>query len=337
MMNQPVGFLQDLPSEVSHLIRSQLVAQYATVSAAGVPIDTPTALFTSADLLTLDIATGLAYPAKAERPRRNPRVGLLIERDAEQPVVCVAGLAAVRDADLQANLDRYMAETVLVGGKTAMTDWALTRQAVWYYARIFVCITPVHVRWWRNRAAMGEQPRSWRASPGAFQPVSDPAPMGQASTPPAWPQPPWPDQARAALERNASSHLTLLDPEGFPLPIGVREARACDWGFRLVVPAGTPWREGKATLSFGGAEIFVGTATAAGAETHLHVERALPVFPLVADVTEVLQPKPSTRATLMQRLEQEAARRGQAVPVMPQNPPQPTACALYRVRNAPTG
>lgn len=323
-------FLERLPQEIGQAIRSQRVAQYASVSAAGVPIDTPTALFTSPDELTLDIATGLAYPAKAERARRNPRVGLLIEGGADKPVVSIAGMAAVRDADLQANLDRYLAETALAPGKTAMTDWSVTRQAIWYYARIFVCITPVHVRWWPNRGAMDEQPRSWRPPSGGVQIESDPAPSGQASAPPAWPQPPWPELARAALERNAPCHLTLLDPEGFPLPIVVREARACDDGFQLTLPPGAPWREGKATLSFQGVEIFVGDAAAEGSKLRLRVERALPVLPLVADVSEVLHPKAETRTALMKRLELEAARRGQPVPAMPRDPPHPTDGALYR-------
>jgi hypothetical protein len=324
-----VGFLELLPPEVRHAIRSQTVAQYATVSAVGVPIDTPTALFTSGDEQTLDIATGLAYPAKAERARRHPKVGLLIESGAEKPVVSVAGLAAVRDADLQANLDRYMAETALVSGPTAMRDWSITREAVWYYARVFVCITPVHIRWWPNREAMDERPLSWRA-PAAALPASDPAPAGPTSEAPAWPQPLWPELAKRALDRAAPCHLTLLDPAGFPLPIGVREAHTGAEGFRLAAPKGAPWREGKATLSFQGVETFVGQATSDGAEIFFRVERALPVFPLSADVSEVLRPKPETRAALLRRLEAEAVRRRQPVPTMPLDPPRPTTGAVYR-------
>ena len=62
----------------------------------------------------------------------------------------------------------------------------------------------------------------------------------------------------------------------------------------------------------------------------LHIERALPIFPLSAGIYQVLKPKAETRAALMKRLELEAARRRQPVPVMPQEPPQPTAGALYR-------
>jgi hypothetical protein len=323
-------FLERLPQEVAETIRTQLVVQYATVSAAGVPIDTPTAVFTSADLATLDIATGLAYPAKAERVRRNPKVGLLIESGPDKPVISVAGVGVVRDRDLQGNLQRYLAETALVAGKTAITDWSIAREAVWYYARVFVCITPIHVRWWPNREAMDHLPRSWRAAPRAIEREPDQAPIGETSKPPEWPQPPWQELAPGALERQAPCHLTLLDGEGYPLPIGVREVRARDDGFHLAVPGGAPWREGSASLSFQGREIFVGRAAGEGLDIHLRVERALPLFPLVADVSQVLHPKADTRAALMKRLELEAARRGQAVPVMPRDVPQPTAGAIYR-------
>lgn len=334
-MNRRISFLDQLPDEVGQIIRTQLVVQYATVSAAGVPIDTPTAAFVGWNQQTLDIATGLAYPVKAERARKNPKVGLLIESDADKPVISIAGSAAVRDADLQANLDRYMAEMALLRGKTAMTDWAVAREAVWYYARIFVYITPLHVRWWPNRAAMDEPPQSWRAPADTAPPESDPGPLGQTSASPAWPERPWRELASAALQRNAPCHLTLLDSEGFPLPIGVRAAKVCDEGFRLTVPAGAPWRAGNATLSFAGLEIFAGSATTEGTEVRLRVERALPIFPLTADMSEVLRPKPDTRAALMKRLEAEARRRGQPVPSMPRDPPQPTAGALYRAGGLP--
>lgn len=339
-MEDATRFLECLPPDVSHVIRSQLVVQYATVSAAGVPIDTPTGVFTSEDLRTLDIATGLAYPAKAERARNNPKVGLLIEKGGNEPVVSVAGLASVRDGNLQANLDRYMAESVLVTGKTAMNDWSVVREAIWYYARIFVCITPVHVRWWPNRGALDEPPQSWRMPPTAVPNRSDRGPAGKASKPPAWPQRPWAELARMAFERDAPCHLTLLDRDGFPLPMGVRDAQVTDEGFLLTVPAGAPWQEGKATLSFQGVETFVGSAVIENARTRMRVERALPVLPLSADPSEVLRPKVDTRAALMKRLEWEAARRGQPIPSMPNEPPRPTIGALYRagtLSNAASG
>lgn len=330
-----MSYLESLPPAVADLIRGSAVAEYATVSAAGVPIDTPTFIFTSADFETLDVATGLAYPLKAERARRNPKVGLMFEAGPDQPVVSVAGMAAVRDADLQANLDRYLAETILTPVvNPEMIDWNLTKQAVWYLTRIFVCIKPTHVRWWPSPAALDQAPNEWRAPAGTSHPASDPPPKGEPTPGPKWPQPPWPELAKGALERGNGAHLTLLDPEGHPLPLRAHDIAQTADGFRMRAPRGAPWAEGQATLSFGGREVFIGTAVRSGDVATLRVERTLPVLPLVADVTEVLQPTPETKTALLNRLGQEAKRRGQAPPKAPENPPQPTQGAVLRAAAA---
>jgi hypothetical protein len=51
------------------------------------------------------------------------------------------------------------------------------------------------------------------------------------------------------------------------------------------------------------------------------VDRMLPELPLVADMNEIFDPTPPVRATLVERLTAELARRGQAVPAMPATPP----------------
>jgi hypothetical protein len=324
------SYLQQLPAEVARLIETAPITEYATVSAAGVPIDTPLLVFTSADLASIDVATGLAYPVKAERARRNPKVGLLLEGGPGRPVVSVAGMAAVRDADLQANMNRYVAETIpLPLYSPDQVDYqAITRKAVWYFTRMIVQVAPAHIRWWPNPEAMDDPPQEWRAPAGAVFPASDPAPGGEPSKPSPWPQRPWRELVEPALAK--PGHLTLLDDEGFPLPIRARGIVPTEDGFRLTLPKAAPWTRGKATLSFLGQEIFVGEAERDGPAAVLKVERALPILPLAADMIQVILPKPDVQASLMARLEHETKRRGQPIPAMPAEPPEPTAGARKR-------
>jgi hypothetical protein len=328
-----MNFASQLPPDIADFVLSQFRTEYATTSAAGVPIDTPTLFFANADQSTLDLMTGLAYPVKAERARRNPKVGLLVEGGPDDPVVSIAGLATVRDSDFQANLDRYVAETIvtpIINPKTA--DWNQVRQAVWYLTRIMVSITPVHVRWWDRPADMDGAPKEWRAPAGLSVPPSDPAPPGSLSEGAKWAQPTWQELAHKALATNDPAHVTLVDAEGHPLPIRAREVTLRDEGFDVVLPKAAPWTAGKATLTYRGRETFVGEIAVADGKGLFRVERILPVLPLTDDASQVINPSPETRAGMMKRLEQELARRGATFPVAPEMPPAPTPGALRRVR-----
>ncbi|MBV9840961.1 MAG: hypothetical protein JOY99_05410 [Sphingomonadaceae bacterium] len=317
----------ELPPEVSGLLRSAVVSEFATISAAGVPIDTPILCLTPDDLATVDLATGIAYPAKAERARRNPRVGLLIEGMAPgEPVISIAGLASVRDADIQANALRYIAETA--SGGAVIVPWETAREAVWYWSRIIIEVTPVRVLWWASRDLMDGPPQRWEATAGTVSRPSDPAPAGSISAAPKWGETPWRELAAAAAASTMPAHLTLLDEHGFPLPFRVADIVVTDAGSRFCVPAGAPWqKQGKATLSYEGRSTFVGEATLDGAEATMTVERTLP---MVADLNELWTPSPTTREPLMARLRHELARRGQTIPAIPDAEPAPTKGAQAR-------
>jgi hypothetical protein len=333
-----MSFATELPEDIANFVLSQFTAEYASTSGAGVPIDTPTLFFANAQETTLDLMTGLAYPIKAERARRNPKVGLLVEGADHQPVVSIAGLATVRDSDFQDNLDRYVTETIVTPVLDPnIVDWENVRKAVWYLTRIMVSITPTHIRWWKNPASMDEAPQEWRAPSNVGAPASDPAPPGKSSEPAKWEQPTWQELAKRAMAKGDPGHLTLLDAGGYPLPIRVKEATPTDRGFDIIAPKGAPWSGGVATLSFRGREMFVGQVALADGRGAFRVERALPILPMTEDYSQVILPTEATKAELMKRLHHELGRRGKSIPVVPAVPPAPTAGALRRAHGAGGG
>ncbi len=331
-------FRQVLPGAVLTLMRSGLLTEYVSLSSAGVPIDTPVLYFPSDGLATLDVATGLSYPAKAERARKYPKVGLLIEGGAEEPVVAIAGMAAVHDADLQANAIRYIAEAghTLPGNP----DWSVARKSMWYWTRIIVATTPARIYWWDNAAAMDRPPHRWDAPAGTVFPESDPAPAGAPSKAPAWDQPlSWREMAAEGMARGRGGHLSVVDADGYPMAMRAKTIELTDSGFALMMPKGTPWAfTGKATLTFQGLETFVGEVTNEGGVISLRVERALPILPTVSDMLQLWYPSPDLQEKMMGRLLRETERRGVAIPAIPEVRPEPTeGYKLRMARGKPAG
>jgi hypothetical protein len=321
----------DLPNRVREMLDSAFLAEFATVSALGVPIDTPVGCFLNPDG-SIATTTGLAYPAKAERARRNPRVGLLIEGFPDEPVVLIAAMASVRDANIQANVDRYLPEiSANFESFSAGYSWQAAREGVHYWSRIIIDSMPQHIFWWDNPTATDVPPARWDAPAGATASASDPAPHAMPTPPSDWQMKPWQEQAEEVIAEALPAHLTLLDEAGFPLPFRVRTITRIDGGFRLTLPAGVPWVvRGSATLCFMARATFVGTVEAIEGGALLHVERALPVLPNVRDIGELWSPTSETWRKLGERLVGELARRGQPKPTIPQHLPEPTPGSLRR-------
>lgn len=100
---------------------------------------------------TLDVSAGFSYPAKAERARHDPKMVLLYADPADPslaglPVVLVQGYAAVRDANLQANTDRYLRLSMRKAPHAykGMPPFLL-RRTPWYFARVWIEVTPARI------------------------------------------------------------------------------------------------------------------------------------------------------------------------------------------------
>lgn len=317
------------PPELQAVFERSVTAEFATLTATGRPVTTPTTPYPGRRGLTIDVSTGLTYPAKAERARRDPRVALLFADPvgpdmARAPVVLVQGLASVRDSDLQANTDRYVASSAAklpdaVKGKPR----AVLRRMAWYYARIWIEVTPLHLWWWPDRD-LSAPPQRWDAPEGTAGGLSDPAPPGKAPAPWMTAPPAWRPLARSALERLPLCDLTVVGANGFPVclpvcnPVLVDDAIA----FRLG-PGAPPVEPGPACLTlhghperFTGQEnhTFVGVLGRDEGGLQLRVDRALGDWSLAGGPVRMAVGFLGKGTRLRRRLGAEAARRDQPVP-----------------------
>ncbi|WP_432934234.1 hypothetical protein ACQPZZ_20190 [Microbispora sp. CA-135349] len=323
------------PREAAEIFDRAMVCAYASLTRDGRPVTWPVTPYVGAGG-TLDVSTGLTYPDKAERARRDPRVALLYSEGTgpdrahpPAPVVLVQGRATVRDADLQANTDRYVRESLAkTGAGFAAMPWFLVKRLGWYFARVWVEVTPERIVWWPE-GDLSRAPEIWTGPGDVAVPASDPAPTGprlpsRSAPPPDWR--PFADRAARLGEpvvTMVATGVTGGAGEGMPLAVRTRSAVRTGAGFDLRLPAGVRAAEGPVCLTFhrhGPAMewqenvVLVGTATGEGDRLSVRVDRALNDWSLPRNRRERNRSFLGQGRMLRKRLQAEAARRGQPVP-----------------------
>jgi hypothetical protein len=315
------------PDGLLEVFERSITCEYASVTRSGTPVTIPTTPYVGNG--TLDVSTGLTYPAKAERARRNGKVALLFADPigagpGATPVILVQGHAAVRDSDLQANTDRYVrvAAEKLPEATKGQPKFLLKRFA-FYYARIWIEITPLRIRRWADRE-LATQPHEWRLEPAPLLPSSDPEPPGRQ--PPPWKDvsADWREQSARALRELALADLTAIDGDGYPVCVPVSAGALAGDEVALQLGAGAPsLPDGPACLTVHGHDerftsqenhTLVGSLSSDSGTAKLRVERALANWSITGSRAKIAVDFIRNGRRLAPRLKAEAARREQPVP-----------------------
>jgi hypothetical protein len=321
---------QTIEAAIQRALVETTESEFATLTQAGQPISNPLFHYYSPGARTIDVATGLAYPAKANRARSNPKVGLLLgpavhahdpmaimeagapdARDLEgQPVLVVAAVAAVRDGNLQANTDRYVKLFCEQHPKIGPSDWTTMQQMTNYWVRIWVECAPAVAYFWPT-GQLDEEPVVWKAPRGTEFPASDPEPAGQRPKPARWSAEPWKQRAEMVVGQFPTPVLTLADADGFPIPFPTRSVTLTDDGFIVSLPKYRPWEPvGAASLSFGAYATFLGELSPCSDGLRFKVTR------LIGNLPSVFNNDSPEARTMAERLAMELAHRGQAMPLI---------------------
>ncbi len=317
------------PSPYRAAVEQSVTCELATLTRRGAPVTTPLTPYPARDGDRLDVSTGLTYPGKAERARRNPKVGVVFRdpvgrADADATVVVVRGLATVRDADIQANTDRYVRVSAQKLPQAMRgVPRLVQRTLAWYFARIWITVTPLVILWWPGGDLTGP-PETWTAPLGTVAPPTDPAPIG--APPPPWKaaSPDWRARARSAAAWPGGAVLTTVDDDGFPLPVPCPAASLDAGGFALTPATGAPVAtSGPACVTFHVHDaVFTGQQNAAFAGglrpaahgVRVDVDHVIGDWSLGGGLVRRAFNVTATRRRLHPRLASEAARRSQSVP-----------------------
>lgn len=311
------------PQELQEIIAAVKESEYATLTGSGMPIANPLFHYFKPGNSTIDIATGLAYPAKANRIRNNARLGLLLGPSVhahdpvamleagtpesrnleEQPIVAIAAMGAVRDQDLQANTDKYVDLFLAEHPAVGPSDWGQLQNMTNYWVRIWVECTPVKVWWWPD-GDVSDKPLVWEYSNQRY-PVSDPSPSGKSTPLASWPAEDWRQRAEEVLTQFPQPVLTAVTVDGFPMPLPTAQATLNERGFALDMPNTAIQRvDGQACLSFGALATFAGQVQA----DQFIVER------LIGNLPSVFQTEGAEHEAMAVRQAKELERRDQVMP-----------------------
>jgi hypothetical protein len=322
----PAGF----PAPLLDWVERSFTCELATVTSTGQPLTHPLTPHASVDGRTIDLATGLAYPLKAERARNHKKVGILFSDPtgsglASAPVVLVKGEATVRDRDLQANTDRYVAiSAAKFSTITRFIPERYQRAGAWYFARIWIHVTPLEVlvfpRDGSAACSIFRAPERTHAAP------SDPPPRkGGAQKGPAFDAPPSFHEGLAyAVARLGDPVLTVVDEQGFPIPMRMQGVRLDGDALTFMRPSHriAPFR-GKACVTFHTHPerftsqenlVFTGVASETEERVRVRIDRQIGSFSLGRSVLDTARTVLSKARDLHGRARLEADRRGQPMP-----------------------
>ena len=245
-----------LPPQARACFARFITTEYTTVDSRQQPITWPVTPYYADGAATIDLTTGLGYPKKADDARRNPRVSLLfsdptgsgIPRPAQ---VMVQGTAEVDEADLDANRERYLRESVakLPATRKMHPPKFMRGPLNWYYARIYVRVRPERVFVWPDGDPHSppeihdshlEEVRSGHSE----EPTEPHAPSAGGEIR-------WDSRIAELGSRHPMAVLSWAGPDGFPL--SVRLPVAVDPAAKRIrieaLPAGLPLAEGRACLT----------------------------------------------------------------------------------------
>jgi hypothetical protein len=248
--------MRTLPAEAREAFARFITTEYTTVGPGQQPITWPVTPYYSDGGASIDVTTGVGYPKKADDAKRHPSVSLLFSDGTGSGIesgiqVLVQGTADVDDRNLEANKERYWAESweKLPGARDAHPPKFLRSMFTWYYTRIYICVRPERVFVWGDGDA-GKEPEIHDAhleevrSGHAEEPEEGHGrEIGGEAV--------WDDRMDELGRLYETGVVSWLGPDGFP--ISVRLPLEVDDSSRSIAlptePAGLPLLPGRACLS----------------------------------------------------------------------------------------